>query len=43
MTRPAASLSVAARIGGPGWHFNAAHTGIHDGVLEPLHGHSYGA
>lgn len=29
------------RIGGPGWDFNAAHTGLHDGVFEPMHGHTY--
>ena len=32
---------VRARVGGVGWDFNAAHTGIHDGVFEPLHGHTY--
>ena len=30
-----------ARVGGPGWDFNAAHTGLHDGTFEPLHGHTY--
>jgi 6-pyruvoyl-tetrahydropterin synthase len=32
---------VRARVGGAGWDFNAAHTGLHDGVFEPLHGHTY--
>lgn len=32
---------VCARIGGQGWDFNAAHTGLHGGVFEPLHGHTY--
>ena len=32
---------VRARVGGPGWDFNAAHTGLHNGVFEPLHGHTY--
>ncbi len=32
---------VAARVGGPGWDFNAAHAGLHGGVFEPLHGHTY--
>lgn len=32
---------VSARVGGRGWDFNAAHTGLHDGVFEPLHGHTY--
>lgn len=43
MTAVAASAArrVRAHVGGPGWDFNAAHTGLHDGVLEPLHGHTY--
>jgi 6-pyruvoyl-tetrahydropterin synthase len=32
---------VCARVGGRGWDFNAAHTGLHQGVFEPLHGHTY--
>ncbi|WP_042404469.1 6-pyruvoyl trahydropterin synthase family protein [Streptacidiphilus carbonis] len=32
---------VQARVGGAGWDFNAAHTGLHEGVFEPLHGHTY--
>lgn len=32
---------VRARVGGSGWDFNAAHTGLHDGAFEPLHGHTY--
>jgi 6-pyruvoyl-tetrahydropterin synthase len=28
-------------VGGSGWDFNAAHTGLHDGLFEPLHGHTY--
>lgn len=39
----AARPMVRARVGGPGWDFNAAHTGLHDGFLEPLHGHTYQA
>lgn len=37
----AAPARVRASVGGVGWDFNAAHTGLHDGVLEPLHGHTY--
>lgn len=36
-----ASPLVRARVGGVGWDFNAAHTGLHEGVFEPLHGHTY--
>lgn len=32
---------VRARVGGPGWDFNSAHAGLHDGEFEPLHGHTY--
>lgn len=37
----AARPLVCARVGGRCWDFNAAHTGLHDGVFEPLHGHTY--
>jgi hypothetical protein len=36
----AARRLVRARVGGSGWDFNAAHTGLHDGAFEPLHGHT---
>jgi len=32
---------VRTQVGGAGWDFNAAHTGMHDGVFEPFHGHTY--
>jgi hypothetical protein len=32
---------VRAQVGGAGWDFNAVHTGLHDGVFEPFHGHTY--
>ncbi|MEU4364217.1 6-carboxytetrahydropterin synthase [Promicromonospora sp. NPDC023987] len=42
MTITTATRHLArARVGGPGWDFNAAHTGLHDGTFEPLHGHTY--
>jgi 6-pyruvoyl-tetrahydropterin synthase len=39
--RASARPLVRARVGGAGWDFNAAHAGLHDGVFEPLHGHTY--
>lgn len=32
---------VRATVGGAGFDFNAAHTGLHAGAFEPLHGHTY--
>jgi 6-pyruvoyl-tetrahydropterin synthase len=28
-------------IGGATFAFSAAHAGIHDGTMEPLHGHTF--
>ncbi|MDT3398293.1 6-carboxytetrahydropterin synthase [Streptomyces sp. B1866] len=39
--QPDARPLLRAKVGGVGWDFNAAHTGLHDGVFEPLHGHTY--
>ncbi|MEG8179245.1 hypothetical protein GZH49_11975 [Nocardia terpenica] len=38
-TTPASSTSIV--IGGGEFRFSAAHTGLHDGELEPLHGHTF--
>ncbi|UGQ10960.1 6-carboxytetrahydropterin synthase [Yinghuangia sp. ASG 101] len=32
---------VVLHVGGPGFDFCAAHSGLHGGVFEPLHGHGY--
>ncbi|MEG8184185.1 hypothetical protein GZH49_37605 [Nocardia terpenica] len=34
-------VAATVVIGGPGICFSAAHAGMHNGVLEPLHGHTY--
>lgn len=39
--QPSARPLGRVRVGGAGWDFNAAHTGLHDGVLESMHGHTY--
>jgi 6-pyruvoyl-tetrahydropterin synthase len=39
--QPSVHPLVRAHVGGAGWDFPAAHTGLHAGVLEPLHGHTY--
>lgn len=37
----AGTREVVLHVGGPGFGFSAAHSGLHDGVFEPLHGHRY--
>jgi len=39
--QPSANSLIRAHVGGTGWDFPAAHTGLHSGVFEPLHGHTY--
>lgn len=40
--RAESSLMITViAIGGPEFSFSAAHSGLHDGRFEPLHGHTY--
>lgn len=39
--RPQPRHQASVQIGGADFRFCAAHTGLHDGEFEPLHGHTY--